>query len=131
MSPRRNPDAPLERSAYLLLSKLAEAGPLTIRSIADAFALDDSTVNRQTAATTRAGLTKRIADPDGGIARKFTITEAGREQLLRYREWARAGLARVLGDWPAADVAELADLLERLNDSIQAVHSARHGTETR
>src|SRR6266700_1781876 len=77
----RNAYGLLERSAYLLLSRLAVAGPLSIRQLSDALRLDASTLNRQTGVLLRTRLVERIADPDGGIARKFRLTEAGRARL--------------------------------------------------
>ena len=50
---------------------------MSIGELSDAFGLDASTLNRQTAAAMRAGLVERIPDPDGGMARKFRITDEG------------------------------------------------------
>lgn len=50
---------------------------MSIGQLSDAFGLDASTLNRQTAAMLRGNLVERIADPDGGIARKFRITAEG------------------------------------------------------
>ncbi|MCP9948511.1 MarR family winged helix-turn-helix transcriptional regulator [Actinomadura madurae] len=67
----------LERSAYILLSRVRIEGPMSIRQLSEAFDLDPSTLNRQTSAMLRAGLVERIPDPEGGIARKFRITSEG------------------------------------------------------
>ncbi|RBL85831.1 MarR family transcriptional regulator, partial [Streptomyces cavourensis] len=61
----------LDRSAYILLSRIEVEGPMSISQLSEAFGLDASTLNRQTAAMLRAGVVERIPDPDGGIARKF------------------------------------------------------------
>jgi DNA-binding MarR family transcriptional regulator len=108
----------VDRGTYVLLARLDEGGPLAIREIAIAFGLDDSTVNRKTATCVRDGVLERIPDPDGGMARKFRLTDLGRERLEAYRTWARAGLQRVLADWPTADLDALATSLDRLNRSI-------------
>ena len=75
----------LERSAYILMSRIEASGPLSIGQLADAFGLDTSTINRQTAAMLRAGLVERIPDPDGGLARKFRITPEGLTRLHHHR----------------------------------------------
>lgn len=117
----------VDRGTYVLLSRLDEGGPLAIREIAAAFGLDDSTVNRKTATCLRDGVLERIPDPDGGVARKFRLTDLGRERLEAYRRWARSGLQRVLGDWPAEELDALAASLDRLNRSIDDLRaSARH-----
>ncbi|KDN86532.1 MarR family winged helix-turn-helix transcriptional regulator [Kitasatospora cheerisanensis] len=109
----------LERSAYTLLSRIETEGPLTIGQLAEAFGLDTSTVNRQTAAMLRAGLVDRIPDPDGGVARKLRITDEGMRRLHHDREWSIQGLAKVVGDWTTEDLAEFADILERFNRDIE------------
>ncbi|MEV4560248.1 MarR family transcriptional regulator [Kitasatospora sp. NPDC049285] len=112
------PDS-LERSAYTLLSRIETEGPLTIGQLAEAFGLDTSTVNRQTAAMLRAGLVDRIPDPDGGLARKLQITEEGLRRLHQDREWSIEGLARVVADWTPAELASFAEVLERFNRDIE------------
>lgn len=108
----------VDRGTYVLLTRLDEDGPLAIREIAEAFGLDVSTVNRKTNSCVGDGLLERIPDPDGGMARKFRVTDLGRQRLGDYREWARSGLERVLADWSDGDLDALADALDRLNRSI-------------
>lgn len=109
----------LDRSAYTLMTRLQAQGPMSIGQLSDAFGLDASTLNRQTAAMLRAGLVERIADPEGGLARKFLLTEAGRTQLAAKRRAHVEGLRGVLEDWSAQDVATLAELLHRFNSDIE------------
>ncbi|HSA51114.1 MAG TPA: MarR family transcriptional regulator [Yinghuangia sp.] len=117
----RNADGQtLERSAYLLISRLEVEGPMSIGQLADAFQLDTSTVNRQVAALLRAGLAERIADPDGGLARKLRATEEGRRRLAVDRDRHRHGLNGVLADWDDEERRVLLDVLTRFNHSIEA-----------
>src|SRR5688572_213137 len=58
-------DRRLDRSAYILLSRIRVEGPMSIRQLSDAFGLDQSTLNRQTSAILRDGLVERIPDPEG------------------------------------------------------------------
>lgn len=120
----RDPER-LERSAYLLLSRIDAQGPMSIGQLADAFGLDTSTVNRQTAALLRCGLAERVADPDGGMARKLCITAEGGRRLADDREAHRSCLARVVADWSPEQVRELEDVLVRLNRSAEALEG-RH-----
>ncbi|MFI5758181.1 MarR family winged helix-turn-helix transcriptional regulator [Streptomyces sp. NPDC051569] len=113
------PEVRLERSAYLLLSRIEIDGPLSIGQLADAFGLDTSTVNRQTAALLRTGLAERIADPDGGMARKLRMTDEGLRRLHAHRAWATDGLGLVLADWTADEIAALAHALLRFNTTIE------------
>ncbi|WNI21710.1 MarR family transcriptional regulator [Streptomyces sp. ITFR-16] len=109
----------LDRSAYILLSRIRAQGPMSIGQLHDAFGLDTSTLNRQTAAMLRAGVVERIPDPDGGIARKFVITDEGARRLDRDRAENREGLGLVLADWSPEEAAQLADNLARLNRDIE------------
>ncbi|GGL91868.1 transcriptional regulator [Streptomyces fumigatiscleroticus] len=112
----------LDRSAYILLSRIRMQGPMSIGQLGDAFGLDVSTLNRQTAAAMRAGLVERIPDPDGGMARKFRITEEGERRLDEERTGIVASLDRIMADWPEEDIAAFADYLQRFNASIERLH---------
>ncbi|MGI5158470.1 MarR family winged helix-turn-helix transcriptional regulator [Microbispora sp. CA-102843] len=109
----------LDRSAYLLLSRIRMTGPMSIGQLSEALGLDVSTLNRHTSALLRAGLVERIPDPDGGIARKFRLTEEGERRLDEEREKNILGLEKVLADWTAEDVAAFAASLRRFNTDIE------------
>ena len=121
LTPNRNQagDSTLDRSAYTLLSRLELEGPMSIGQLSEAFGLDSSTLNRQTAAMLRSGLVERIPDPEGGLARKFAVTETGLRELSTDRASKLAGLRKVLEDWPDDDVVELAKYLRRFNTEIE------------
>ncbi|NPC98165.1 MarR family transcriptional regulator [Nocardioides sp. zg-DK7169] len=116
----RRLEGALDRTAYLVMARIEAEGPMSLPQLSDAFGLDVSTLNRQTAALLRAGLVERIADPDGGLARKFRLTEAGLRDLDAERTRGREGLGRVLADWSEEDVALLSSLLGRYNAAIEA-----------
>ncbi|NEA27852.1 MarR family winged helix-turn-helix transcriptional regulator [Actinomadura bangladeshensis] len=109
----------LERSAYVLLSRIRLQGPMSIGELSEAFGLDASTLNRQTAAAMRAGLLERIPDPEGGIARKFRITAKGAALLDEERAIIINGLDRVMADWSDEDIATFAAYLRRFNTDIE------------
>ncbi|KUJ64433.1 transcriptional regulator [Streptomyces albus subsp. albus] len=109
----------LERSAYLLLSRLEVEGPMTIGRLADSFQLDVSTVNRQTAGLLRQGLLERIPDPDGGLARKLRITPVGADRLAADRRLRRAGLGRILAGWTPDEIAGFEAALTRFNQVVE------------
>ena len=109
----------IDRSVYLLLSRIDGLGPMSIGELSEAFRLDASTLQRQTSAALRAGFLERILDSDGGIARKFSLTELGKTQLSVVRGRSVDALKRILVDWPDTDVNQFADLLQRFNTSIE------------
>ncbi|WP_329282823.1 MarR family winged helix-turn-helix transcriptional regulator [Streptomyces sp. NBC_01451] len=109
----------LDRSAYILLSRIQAEGPMSIGQLSAAFGLDASTLNRQTAAMLRAGVVERIPDPDGGIARKFAMTGEGERRLAAHRAENLDGLAKVMTDWTAEEIADFAARLSRLNRDVE------------
>lgn len=117
---RRN-DGSLERSAYVLLSRIRMQGPMSIGELSEAFGLDASTLNRQTAAVMRAGLAERIPDPDGGMARKFRITDRGVRLLDEEREGIVQSLDHIMVGWPDEDIAAFASYLRRFNADIERI----------
>jgi len=118
-SDSRDDDRCLDRSGYLVLSRVQVQGPMTIGELSEAFALDTSTVNRQTAALVRHGLAERIPDPEGGMARKFRITDRGACLLDQERERRMAALRKILSDWTDDDISRFAGYLSRFNGSIE------------
>ncbi|MGN6162213.1 MAG: MarR family winged helix-turn-helix transcriptional regulator [Marmoricola sp.] len=119
-SSQHAPDRVLDRSGYALLGRL-EHGPLSLKQLAEAFRLDQSTVNRQVNALRREELVERISDPSGGVAQLLRPTRKGLRLLARDRDVAREQVGRVLDDWDPRDVEALAALLHRFNTSIEAL----------
>nr|WP_179429917.1 MarR family winged helix-turn-helix transcriptional regulator [Spelaeicoccus albus] len=118
---QRSGSTRLDRSAYTILSRMSISGPMSIGQLSEAFGLDASTLNRQTAALMRAGLAERIPDPDGGIARKFRLTAKGRRMLKETRDANVDGLERVFKTWSRADIETFAALLMRYNGDIERI----------
>jgi len=117
----RRKNSVLERSAYVLLSRIRVQGPMSIGELSDAFGLDVSTLNRQTAAAVRARLIERIPDPEGGMARKFRLTDEGLRLLDAEREGIVQILDQVMHDWSDDDIAAFAGYLRRFNNGIEAI----------
>ncbi|MGD6741118.1 MarR family winged helix-turn-helix transcriptional regulator [Streptomyces sp. BH106] len=109
----------LDRSAYVLLSRLEAQGPMSVPDLVDAFGLTPSTLSRQTTALLREGLVERTLDPGGSIARQFRITGEGRERLHTDRDAIATGLTDVLGDWPEDRLRRFIEDLEKFNTDIE------------
>jgi DNA-binding MarR family transcriptional regulator len=115
----RRPGFQLDRSAYLILTRLELDHPLSLRELSEAFRLDISTINRQVAAMLRQGLVDRVPDPDGGIARKIRASPKGLESLASDRVQSRQGIGAVVADWTEADIDQLSKLIARFNQSVE------------
>jgi DNA-binding MarR family transcriptional regulator len=111
----------LEKSAYLLLTRLEAQQPMSLRELAEAFRLDVSTVNRQVAALLRQGLAERLPDPDGGLARKLRPTAEGARRLREDREHYQRKLHTVVADWPDEDRHAFFEYLLRFNSDIETL----------
>lgn len=109
----------LDRSAYLLLQRLEDQGPMSIGELAEAFSLDRSTINRQTAAMVRQGLASRVPDPDGGVARKFEVTDEGQRRLAADRRMRRQGIGELVSDWTPAEIKRFENDLRRFNEGLE------------
>ncbi|WP_327110012.1 MarR family winged helix-turn-helix transcriptional regulator [Nocardia sp. NBC_01730] len=117
----RRPGFQLDRSAYLILTRLELDAPLSLRELSEAFQLDISTINRQVGAMLKQGLVDRVPDPDGGIARKLRASVKGLELLAADRVQSRQGIGSVVADWADADVDQLSRLVARFNQSVEHI----------
>ncbi|MFE7114751.1 MarR family winged helix-turn-helix transcriptional regulator [Streptomyces sp. NPDC057654] len=117
----------LERSAYVLLTRLETGEPLTLKELANTFHVGVSTINRQVSAMMRKGLVERIPDPDGGMARKYRPTALGLERLRADRDVSIEGAARLIEatEWTDETTQRFLTLLSELNQSIEGLVLAR------
>lgn len=111
----------LDRSAYVLLSRINAQGPMTIKELHQAFGLDQSTLNRQTAAMVSSGFVEKTEDPEGKTAKRFEMTQLGKEALAADQNEKIKGLGKALAGWDQRDVALLGSLLQRLNEGIEQI----------
>lgn len=121
LTPLRHPgtERALERSWYLLLTRIESQGPMTIGELSHALMLDVSTLNRQTAALTKAGYLERVIDPEGGMARKFQMTAAGLQALSEDRAANVEGITKLLESWEPGEVEEFTRLVRKFTHSIE------------
>lgn len=111
----------VDRSAYVVLTRIDLDGPLSIGELSAALGLDTSTVNRQTTAMLKADLLERIPDPQGGMARKLAMTTEGAARLEYARDTTVESLGRVMTGWTDDEAADFARMLERFNRGIEAL----------
>jgi len=107
--------ANLDRSAYLLLHQIASHGSSGVKTLADEFQLDISTVSRQAAALEQKGYVLKIPDPLDGRAYRFQITELGAKELNEYRQIRLKKIAELLQDWSEEEQKTFGELLRKFN----------------
>ncbi|MFH8224068.1 MarR family winged helix-turn-helix transcriptional regulator [Streptomyces sp. NPDC018057] len=111
----------LDRSAYVLLTRLETGEPLTLKELAHTFQADVSTINRQMSAMLRHGLVERIEATTKGGARTFRPTPLGLERLAADRAISRAGAARLIeaAGWSPERTQQFLTLMIEFNHGIE------------
>lgn len=110
----------VDMSSVLVVEACArESGPVSVGHVARFADVEHSTASRLVDRAVRAGYVERSAD---GRRAALRLTPTGRELRERAVEFRTTWLTTVLDDWPDADVADLARLLERFAERI-----TRHG----
>jgi DNA-binding MarR family transcriptional regulator len=110
----------LQPASYLMLSWLADEGPVRASLMVETFAIDKGAISRQLQHLVDLGLVVRTPDPDDGRATLVAASDEAVRRLADVAEHRRKWLDERLGDWDAKDLATLADLLERYNRSLNA-----------
>ena len=103
------------------LDLLVQLGPSRMRDLADALRVDASTATRMVARLADDGLVERVADPDDARGVRVRLSERGESVYSASAERRRQLFERVLAGFEPAELAQLADLLERLVAGVDAV----------
>ena len=110
----------LQPASYLMLSWLADEGPVRASSMVDHFGIDKGAVSRQLQHLDDLGLVVRTPDPDDGRA---TLVAASADAIRRLEDVAahrRKWLDEQLGDWTAEELEAFVAGLERYNVALNA-----------
>ena len=110
----------LQPASYLMLSWLADEGPVRASSMVEHFNIDKGAVSRQVQHLVELGLVERAPDPDDGRATLVAASDDAVRRLADVTAHRRKWLDEQLGDWDAEDLASFAGLLERYNSSLNA-----------
>ena len=124
LRPHRRHEEVLERSAMVLLSRLENVPPMTLKELSCALRLDGSTVHRQSAALLRAGLLDYAPRDGGEVARRITPTDAGIAALANTRSIYEQGLESVVRDWPDERRLQLLDMRQAFNQDVERIEGA-------
>jgi DNA-binding MarR family transcriptional regulator len=104
------------RTTQFSLLRTLRKGPLAITALADAQALDRTTLNRTLAPLVRGGLISIVAGADDRRRRDVTLTPHGRARIAAAEHrWAHAQmeLARSLGRKKSAQLRSLLETLSQ------------------
>ena len=108
----------LDRSGYLLLHRLFSQGPTGVKTLANEFHLDISTVSRQAAALEQKGYASRIPDPTDRRAYSYQITDNGKKELAAYKKERMNKVKNLLNGWSEEECEMFGQLLKKFNRSF-------------
>jgi DNA-binding MarR family transcriptional regulator len=107
----RNAQLDVDLSAYPVLIRLDEQGPMRIRRLAEELHVDPSTVSRQVKTLVETGLLSSTPDESDGRASVMALTKRGEAVLRKIRDARHAMLAELIQTWSV-------DEQEQLNRSL-------------
>jgi DNA-binding MarR family transcriptional regulator len=111
-------DPLLAASSYLMLTFVADNGPVRASEIADQFAIDKSAISRQLAHLTELGLLERASDPEDGRAMLVSASDDGRRRLADVAQHRRKWLDERLGEWSETDLTDFVAALGSYNRAL-------------
>ena len=103
--------------AYTLLTQIDATPGVRAADLAARFCLDKSTLSRQLEQLIAAGLLRRDAEQPGRRGHVLALTAFGQQHLEVAAQAVRDRLAERLADWDDRDIADLARLVTRFNQS--------------
>jgi DNA-binding MarR family transcriptional regulator len=109
----------LQPATYLLLTHIADRGPVRSARVVEAFGIDKGAVSRQVQHLAELGLVERTPDPADGRAALLSVTAAARERLADVQRERLARFEARLGGWSDAELRSFADALARYNSSLE------------
>lgn len=113
----------LQPSGYLVLTHVADHGPLRGADLCAELDLDKGAVSRRVQHLIDLGLIERHADPDDRRATRLSVTDDGAQRLVSVGRHRREMLDQRLSGWADADIDDLVGLLSRYNATLDAART--------
>lgn len=123
--------AVVTRAGYAMLRSLHDQGPLSVRRLADACAMDAATASRQLLPLVEDGLVERRGVEGDARQVELVLTDQGREVYERIVEYRLDQLTSVLEGWPDDERDMLSRLVLRLVGDLARLPRATRWTRTR
>jgi DNA-binding MarR family transcriptional regulator len=110
----------LQPASYLMLSWLADEGPVRASAMAEHFNIDKGAVSRQLTHLVDLGLITRVSDPDDGRAMLVAASDDAVRRLADVAAHRRKWLDERLGDWSAEELDGFVETLGRYNRALNS-----------
>ena len=108
----------LQPASYLMLTYVAENGPMRASEIAEQFDMDKGAVSRQVQHLCDLGLLLREADPVDGRAMLISASPDAVHRMQAIDGERRRWLAEQLAEWSEDDLREFVTGLARYNSAL-------------
>jgi DNA-binding MarR family transcriptional regulator len=105
----------LDRAAYLLLHQISTHGSAGVKTLANDFDLDISTVSRQAGSLEKKGYLSRKPDPTDGRAYTLHMTELGTKELSLYKQERLQKMSELFNHWTEEERESFGKLLIKFN----------------
>ncbi|MFD7075040.1 MarR family winged helix-turn-helix transcriptional regulator [Nocardioides sp. NPDC059952] len=112
-----HPDLP--PGGYMMLTWIAERGPVRASALVDGLGIDKGAVSRMVQAMIDLGLLERHPDPEDGRASLVSVTAEARDGLDRVTRERRVRFNDRLADWSPDDIDGLSAMLARYNEALE------------
>jgi DNA-binding MarR family transcriptional regulator len=109
----------LQPASYLILSAVAQDGPLRASTLSETFEIDKGAVSRQVKHLVDLGLLTAHKDPSDARAALLTATDEARTRLADVVQHRRKHLDERLSAWSDADLASFVAELSRYNAALE------------
>src|SRR5262249_22193537 len=113
----------LQGASYLVLSWLAEHGPVRASAIVELFKTDKGALSRQLQHLEELGLIERAPDPADGRATLVSASAEAVRRLAEVDEQLRAALDERLADWSVDELSAFARQLGRYGGALDGQHA--------
>jgi DNA-binding MarR family transcriptional regulator len=110
----------LQPASYLMLSWLADEGPMRAATIAESFNIDKGAVSRQLTHLADLGLVTRVPDPEDGRAMLVAASDDAVRRLADVASHRRKWLDERLGEWSAEELSSFVETLGRYNAALNS-----------
>ncbi|MEO9323163.1 MarR family transcriptional regulator [Nocardioides sp. C4-1] len=108
----------LQPASYLILSAVAQDGPLRGSELSELFTIDKGAISRQVKHLVQLGLLDAVKDPDDARATLLSATDDAKTRLEDIVQHRRKYLDERLADWSPEELSGLVEILSRYNEAL-------------